>query len=252
MRIMTEYGKSFSRLLWLVIGILVMLGQAIPAFAVKIIDVSSTRHNLSVNAPTSNFYADVEDEVCIFCHTPHNAGGSTPLWNRYSAAISFTLYSSATLEDAVYSDGLLPSESTSRLCLSCHEGTVALNALVNPGGTGVNPVMGGGGDRFSDIYPAFAGPYFTDDLTRMHPIGFDYNDASLTDVDIYDFDGTPGPENAGLKFIPGSSGEKFLECSTCHDPHVNGELATGGDPAYWKFLRIPNTSSAMCLACHNK
>lgn len=247
---MTECGKSFSRLLWLVIGILVMLGQAIPAFAVKIIDVSSTRHNLSVNAPTSNFYADVEDEVCIFCHTPHNAGSTTPLWNRYSDAISFTLYSSATLD--VYSDGLLPSDSTSRMCLSCHEGTVALNALVNPGSTGVNPVMGGAGDAFDTAYPPGFGAYLSDDLTRMHPIGFDYNDASLADGDIYAFGADPGPEIAGLKFVPGSSGEKFLECSTCHDPHVNGEFETGGDPAYKKFLRIPNASSAMCLACHNK
>ena len=249
---MTEYGKVFYRLSWLIVGIVVMLGQAMPVFAAKVIDVSATKHNLSMNPPLiSNWYSTDETEVCIFCHTPHGASPSVPLWNQYSTTGTFKIYSSATIE---YNPNKFPGglavESMSRLCLSCHEGTVAINSLVNPGSTGANPTMVDDYERFTDLFlPRGTGPDLTDDLSTMHPVGFDYND-SLGDLEIKPV--ATGPEAAGLKFIDGSGGEKFLECMTCHDPHVNGETDYGGDDAYNKFLRIPNTSSAMCLACHIK
>lgn len=36
--------------------------------------------------------------------------------------------------------------------------------------------------------------------------------------------------------------EPFVECASCHDPHT----------ANATFLRIPNSGSAVCLACHVK
>jgi predicted CXXCH cytochrome family protein len=36
--------------------------------------------------------------------------------------------------------------------------------------------------------------------------------------------------------------EPFVECASCHDPHSTNQT----------FLRIANTGSAVCLACHNK
>ena len=241
---MTEFGKSFCRLFLLVAGILIVVFQAEPAFAVKVINVSNTKHNLSMSAPViANFWSTDEDQVCVFCHTPHNASVAVPLWNQYTTTGTFTVYSSATLE---YTPAGLPETSMSRLCLSCHEGTVAMNTLANPGSTGANPIMGGGGDQLKDIYSAGEGPYLSSDLTNMHPVGFDYTDSQTpADPDIYNF---ANPEGLGLKFVDGGLGEKFLECATCHDPHVDSTA----DPEYDYFLRIPNTSSAMCLACHDK
>jgi predicted CXXCH cytochrome family protein len=36
--------------------------------------------------------------------------------------------------------------------------------------------------------------------------------------------------------------QPFVECASCHDPHVNTQT----------FLRVANDGSAVCLACHNK
>jgi len=237
------------RLLWIVAGVAIVFGSAMPAFAVKVIDVSATKHNLGSGTPvTSNWYSTDESEVCVFCHTPHNAMSNYPLWNQYSTTGAFKVYSSGTLTTGVYTDGLLPVTSMSRLCLSCHEGTVAINALANPASTAGNPAMYGSGDQFSDVYPVGAGAYLSSDLSSMHPIGFDYGISAAGDTEINPI--LTGPIAAGLKFIKGAGGENFLECVTCHDPHVNGEAT--GDEAYKFFLRIPNTSSALCLACHNK
>lgn len=50
----------------------------------------------------------------------------------------------------------------------------------------------------------------------------------------------------------GTSGPTpFVECASCHDPH-NASSASAVNPKSVAFLRIKNTSSAVCLACHNK
>ena len=239
MRIMTENGKRVYRLFWLVLGLVILVAQAMPALAVKVIDVSNTKHNLSTSHPAAaTFYSTDESQICVFCHTPHNASPSVPLWNNLSTTGTFTVYSSGTLEysPSQFAQGL-DVNSMSRLCLSCHEGTTGMNSLVNPGDTGANPTMFGF-DRFVQLgAPKQTASYISDELTRMHPVGIDYA-VSAGDPDIY-----AAPTNAELKLFNG-----FLECSTCHDPHVDSTA----DPEYDNFLRIPNTSSAMCLACHDK
>jgi hypothetical protein len=51
----------------------------------------------------------------------------------------------------------------------------------------------------------------------------------------------------GVRFFGATN---YIECSTCHDPHVN--YSASGDPAYTPFLITPNTNSNLCLACHIK
>lgn len=166
-------------------------------------------------------------EVCAVCHTPHDAKTgitNAPLWNHESTSATFTAYTSTTMNAAVgQPDGI------SKLCLSCHDGTVALD---NYGGTtnGTNLATGG----------ALVGT----DLSNDHPISFTYNAAlSSADNGLHD----PTSTNSGL----GSTitddllfGDK-LECASCHDVHNS----VGGTSF---LLRIDNTSSALCLKCHNK
>src|SRR5512139_3149402 len=66
-------------------------------------------------------------EVCIFCHTPHGASTALPvvLWNHASTAVAnYGLYQSATLKGTVSQPA-----GVSKACLSCHDGTVAVNTL---------------------------------------------------------------------------------------------------------------------------
>ncbi|NOY37462.1 MAG: cytochrome c3 family protein [Chlorobi bacterium] len=164
--------------------------------------------------------------LCGVCHTPHNANGTVanaPLWNHEVTTSSYTLYSSPTLDATVNQ----PSAS-SKLCLSCHDGTVALE---NFGGvtTGTNFITGN----------ALLGT----DLSTEHPISFVYNTALATaDGELYD----PSTQNSGLGSTIANdllfSGS--LECASCHDVHNTQNNSY--------LLRIDNTGSALCLTCHNK
>ena len=164
-------------------------------------------------------------EMCIVCHTPHNAvSGTAVLWNHEATAVAtFTVYSSTTLDATVGQPA-----GNSKLCLSCHDGTVALE---NFGGvtTGTNFIV--------------AGANVGTDLSNDHPISFAYNTALATsDGGLFNpstaTSGLGGTIAADLLF--GNS----MECASCHDVHN-----AGGNSF---LLRITNAASALCLTCHNK
>lgn len=239
-------------------------------WAAKTMDVSGTRHNLSstsVNLPGGNMYmATNEDEVCIFCHTPHGGTMNTPLWNRaVPAGSGFTHYTSATLSG--YMSGLASNRNVnaeSLLCMSCHDGTTAMNSIINNSNrTAAAP------DNTSPIIPQFfttggaigdimnPGGFGTQgqskNLSDDHPISFSYS-ASYNHLDnIGKLRDPVAAKTSGLRFFgPDTAVGNFVECSSCHDPHVNHETANGGDAAYTPFLVAPNTGSALCLSCHIK
>ena len=100
-------------------------------FALMGQDISSTRHNLSISGPGSVTSGSV-NEICIFCHTPHHSTPSAPLWNReLPTGQIYKLYGSSTL-DSTLENPQLRSGNFSLLCLSCHDGTIALGDFVNP------------------------------------------------------------------------------------------------------------------------
>ena len=82
-------------------------------------------HNLSAGGPGA-VRASSEQEICIFCHTPHNAAPIQPLWNRNVPVNAYTVYSSNSLV-------AVPGQPTgsSKLCLSCHDGTIALGSVLS-------------------------------------------------------------------------------------------------------------------------
>ena len=168
-------------------------------------------------------------EICEPCHAPHNSDltvSDAPLWNHEVTAATFTVYSSTTLNATVGQ----PS-SNSKLCLSCHDGTVALDSF--GGNTGTNFISGS----------ALIGT----DLSNDHPVSFVFNAALATaDGGLYDpsthITALGGTIEEDLLF--GLSGSATLECASCHDPH-NGY----GNP---HLLLIDNDASAFCLTCHDK
>ncbi len=111
---------------------------------------------------------------CSFCHTPHGALTGTPLWSHKLSTAVYKIYQSSSLEANVGQ----PTGS-SKLCLSCHDGTVALAESVNsssPGGAYINPGAANLGT----------------DLSDDHPISFVYSAAlSAEDVQIRPPSGLP-------------------------------------------------------------
>jgi len=219
--------------------------------------VANTIHNMS-STSASLYASDNEGEICIFCHTPHGGANSTPLWNKaLPDGTAYTLYSSATLTAAA-GDTTRPIQSESLLCLSCHDGSLAINRVLNP-----NNVTGGqptiiGGDLTIQGFPGGASPWIgssptnlfsNSDLSDDHPVSFSYaaayTEEAATTQGLRD---VTTAEGLGVRFFGGAAAR--LECSSCHDPHVDypGVAGAGYDP----FLITPNTGSALCLACHIK
>src|ERR1700688_3710166 len=80
-------------------------------------------HNLSVSSGSS---VTVQGSLgCTFCHAPHSGiGANTPLWNQTLSSQTYTPYTSTTYKQQGSTQPIL-GKSTS-LCLSCHDGTVAI------------------------------------------------------------------------------------------------------------------------------
>ena len=183
-------------------------------------DVTQTKHNLSVTGP-GTIRATTEQEVCVFCHTPHNASPKVPLWNHApSAAASYTLYDSLTLDAAVGQP-----DGASKLCLGCHDGTVAVGLT---GSRGEIEMIGTGGGGIIPPGPS----NLTTDLSDDHPISF-----------------TPDPVRDPETRLPPSGDPVHLDengkvqCTSCHNPH------TIANPM---FLVEDSSRGKLCVTCHVK
>jgi hypothetical protein len=127
----------------------VVLGTSLVAssvFAATAGSIVNTRHNLGTTGTGPNKTNDT-GEICIFCHTPHggDTGAPVPLWNKtLTDPANFTTYDqlgTSTLDAAVGTVG-----SVSLACLTCHDGTQAIDNIINaPGSGGFNPDGGPAG-----------------------------------------------------------------------------------------------------------
>ena len=152
-------------------------GLVLLAFAASADNPNSiiySKHNLSVSSP-GTVHAVTESDVCIFCHTPHHASATDgPLWNHQMSVQTYTPFTSPTLTALGVTIG--PPTGSSRLCLSCHDGTVALGLVSSrPGGIAMNNSL----PDASKIGP---------DLSSQHPISFVYNSALATAASAYTTD----------------------------------------------------------------
>jgi len=158
-------------------------------------------------------------QVCVFCHAPHNVTNQiVPLWNHATTTAQFTLYSSSSLN-------AVPGQPSgnSRACLSCHDGTVAIDSYGGrTGGTALTS-----GSRLIGT-----------DISNDHPVSFTY-DAALATADGSLV--TPASANAVVAGIPlyGAA----LQCASCHNVHSNANTM---------FLRVNNAGSNLCMQCHTK
>lgn len=196
--------------------------------------VKDTKHNLSTSASTGNTFKLTAgtDEVCVFCHTPHFSATSAPLWNRTASSATYTMYTSITKDMTTAST----PQGVSAACLSCHDGTVAFDALLNKPGSGSGAPSGWTWNGGNANISTSANAALSANLTNDHPISITYDITKDTAFNA----ATSG--KVGTLPLYGASKDQ-VECSSCHDVH-------GG--AAVPFLRLANTGSALCLACHVK
>lgn len=177
--------------------------------------IAGTAHDFSEEDWSSGF-------ICEVCHTPHNADTDvvdSPLWDHEVTELGFTLYTSATqIEIPVQPRG------NSLLCLSCHDGQVAVDSY--GGATGSEYITG----------PAL----LSRDLSDDHPVSvyWDHQTGIGTCIDCH-FVHSPELDNQEVPFF-----EHYVECASCHDVH--------GSTGIPMLLRKTMNGSELCLHCHHK
>lgn len=256
----TSYIKMLAMLLC---GGLLLPGVAMAVKGPQ--GVQYTVHNLSSTTPNFYFQGGNEDEICIFCHTPHGGILDGPLWNRNLPVGTFTHYNSATLE-ATAGSATRPVKPESLLCLSCHDGLISVSRVINESPSGPITFYGDPNVKvsFAPGTPNIPGPSIGmsptstsgRDLTDDHPISLSYRKAYDSEV-ASGANGLNDPTAAVAKGVRVFGADERVECSSCHDPHVDYDTMPGmgsanTDPRYAPFLIMPNDGSALCLACHNK
>jgi predicted CXXCH cytochrome family protein len=177
-------------------------------------------------------------KVCVTCHTPHGSNTSVadaPLWNHTLQTTTYTLYTSPTLKATIGQPG-----GNSKLCLSCHDGTVAIDSF--GGTTGTTMITNAAYKSTSNLGST---------LNNDHPIGFTY-DSTLAASNGSLFD--PTTTNVIIGSAPTKSGTIAatmlfggkMECSSCHDVHNTFTVGTTG------LVKVAQAGSAICISCHNK
>jgi len=205
--------------------------------------ITGSKHDFSAIAGTNG-------QICIACHAPHNtAAGLTALWNhQLSAVTTYTMYNTAFSSTATGTVDAQPG-ATSKLCLSCHDGTVAVNSF---------------GGVTGSVAIAAASNLGTS-LTNDHPISVVY-DAALVSADGALFPITNAADigvATTSKTRTGTISGNLLyntkvECASCHDVHNTFTLPVGttggtsGTATTNKLLKISMVGSKLCLTCHDK
>jgi predicted CXXCH cytochrome family protein len=200
--------------------------------------ITGTKHDLSISGGGTIKSSD-QTEICVFCHTPHAAlkNDNIPLWNHALSAQTYGVYTSPTIDATDLTEVGGINESTaavSNLCLSCHDGSLAVNSLNNP--SNARPDSTFAGDGKIPVGATNLG-FGADALKNDHPVNFTY------DATLYAADPTlQNPASlAGVKLFSNK-----VQCASCHDPH------TSADPTGSAFLRVSMSASTLCFACHNK
>lgn len=199
--------------------------------------VTASPHDLTGATGTAFSKTSNTAEVCVFCHTPHGGNNNgAPLWNRTTSATVYTMYNntfSSTIDMTVAGS----PQGVSAACLSCHDGTIGFDVLINATSTAASYNYNAAG---ADQAWTFTGDdsmvnqteplKFSSDLTNQHPISITYDNVADTA-----FLATP---TAPVVLYSGR-----VECGSCHNPHDN---------AIVPFLRTSNAASALCNSCHIK
>ncbi|QWV92412.1 hypothetical protein KP004_14520 [Geomonas oryzisoli] len=255
-------------------------------------------HDLSGRGTGASGYnvSDPGQRICAFCHSPHHsantnleqsdtvanldgtAAGTTyniyaPLWSRDMSNQKVPdAYVSQTFNPSSLGKPYDPLIGPSRLCLTCHDGTIALDSYYgNKSMVAVqtfdefNGPEGGGGVKSIGIAADPKG------LSNDHPIGMRYSD----------FLGAKDENDTPYELMPTSTNfvdttntktawtvqsvlyrdpmdstnvKDFVTCASCHDVH-NGNAVGNKAPASNMrgfLLYGSQVNSAFCLTCHNK
>lgn len=192
------------------------------------------------------------NEICRVCHVPHDHSRAQQrylnglLWNHGVSAQTYTMYDSSwssTLDGAQspQPDGI------AKLCLGCHDGTVAIDTFDKYAGTAGNEIT----NIYGGAVGAFVVPGFTDganlDLRGTHPLSITYD--TVADPGLRGTSTTMGTSGTIADVLDAGK----VQCSSCHDVHDQESVPNT------HLLRVAQKdmgggeqASGLCLTCHIK
>lgn len=206
-----------------------VLGGLLWGAAAQAGTITGSKHDFTAQAWSGG-------RICVACHTPHKSDTTVtdaPLWNHKLSTATYTLYSSPTMTASITQPG-----GNSKLCLSCHDGTVAVNSF---GGTTGTTMISAANNLGTN-------------LKASHPIGFTYDTALATaDGSLFDPAAKAVTIGSGTQTRTGTISSMLLyggkmECDSCHDVHNTFTVGAAGTG----LVKVDPSGSKICLACHNK
>ena len=255
--------------------------------------IAATKHNLGASNTAGSNHTDATTEICVFCHTPHGGDitAAVPLWNRHlSSTVTYTTYSQ--LGTSTLDATSAPIGSVSLACLSCHDGTQAMDVMINTPGSDTTGQLDPGSMSGPNGWEEFQAMsnlstddmvYLGTDLRNDHPISIQYAGAltggsfarAANDLDFFTATAAPAALSGTVVYYieaDGVGGKSKHDLplynragGTVTSTGLNLQLLTGQplvecatchDPHTQNttFLRHPsgNNGSATCLTCHNK
>jgi hypothetical protein len=176
-----------------------------------------------------------DGEICVVCHLPHESsieespGDGGLLWSHALSTSTYLMYTSPSLDGA---QDPQPT-GTSKMCLCCHDGTVALDYYgSNDGGEEFIP-----SESRVPADPLWHGE--EGDLSTEHPISIVYDESA--DPDLHSRENAMGVSGTIADVLEGGT---KLQCHSCHDVHDEENLGT-------PLLRVSPDWSQLCLTCHD-
>jgi len=237
----------------IIISCLILLSHAVPVLAGSApgTGMVGSIHDMTL---FNYVFQDPQQRVCILCHTPHNANPSAgALWslNLDPATITITPYKWTAPPNQGISFNSDPLVGPSRLCLTCHDGNVAIDTA---------------GDTIQSAYPQ---DVISTNLCVTHPIGFSYDDAfntrgikELANKNSYlataiTISNVPGvhnqiTRNSSLRISDILYEGSIVTCMTCHDIHNDQNVTPDPGHTYNYLLWAKEEGSLNCLSCHIK
>jgi predicted CXXCH cytochrome family protein len=219
--------------LMVLFGVLLSLAAGVANGQAAGAGIAGTAHD-----PRSWNFGYPDGQICVMCHAPHNTTTDGPLWNHQMSTAAYTLYASSTMNAIVGQPG-----QVSKLCMSCHDGTVG---ILNYGGAT-------GGMTLFDAYGQLGRSVLGSNMADDHPIGITYNAALATsDGSLAD----PATKTVTIGASTSKSGTIAalmlvggkIECTSCHDVH--NKFTVGSTTK--NLLKVSVAGSVLCLQCHTK
>jgi predicted CXXCH cytochrome family protein len=218
--------------------------------------IAGSAHDYTANSgwfiSGNNWATGGRTNICSPCHTIHhtNPDKVAPLWTHMTTAQTFQTYASPTFNGTVT---LNSAPGSTKACLSCHDGSVALNqtATGSTNGPAGSPLIYVPASFIIPDGGAAPGLPGNTDLTKMHPVGFSYASVASQDADIKAVTSPVlgvGANSLGVTLTVGNTMLKSgnMECASCHDIHrTKGNSMNSG-------IYTITSGQNLCLTCHNK